>query len=306
MAPALRIATRGSPLARWQAEHVRDRLRAADPERPVELVVVASAGDLNRTAPLHQLGGVGLFTKEIQAAVLDGRADLAVHSLKDLPTAPHAALALAAIPERADPADALIAPRHGALARLPRGATVATSSLRRRAQLLRRRPDLNIVDVRGNVETRLKKLDDGGLDAIVLAAAGLDRLKLADRITERFSPEVMLSAVGQGALGIECRADDANTRAALAFLDHPATRAAVLAERMFLATLEGGCQLPIGALALATPAGLRLHGKAWSIDGQQELDGVAVGADPLELGRELGVRLLAQGAAELLGGRRSG
>ena len=300
--PTLRIATRGSRLALWQAEFVRDSLTAAHPALTIEFEIVVSSGDANRVDPLHKLGGIGLFTKEIQDAVLDGRAHVAVHSLKDLPTEPHPKLKLAAVPKRGLTEDALLSPRFDTLMNLPQGAKVATSSLRRRAQLLRHRPDLTISDLRGNVETRIRKLDEWELDAIVLAAAGLDRLGLADRITERFTPDVMLPAVGQGALGIECRADDEETANLLQVLNDGPTHAAVLAERAYLFALQGGCQLPIGALATVDGDDLRLRGNVVSRDGSKMLEGEEAGriSDAVAIGRSLGERLLSQGARGLL------
>jgi hydroxymethylbilane synthase len=297
---AIRIATRGSPLALWQAEHVRSLLTAAHPDLAVELVIVASAGDANRTQPLHEIGGLGLFTKEIQDAVLDGRAELAVHSLKDLPTQSHPALTLAAVPTRGTTEDALIAPRYGGFAGLPEGARLATGSLRRRAQLLRLRPDLKIVEIRGNVETRLDKLASEELDGVILAAAGLERLGLADRITERLTADAMLPAVGQGALGVECRTDDAATRALLTTVNHPPTHAAVAAERAFLAGLQGGCRLPIAALAHREGDVLYLQGNVTALDGSAQIAGDASGVDPIAVGAKLAARFRRLGARRLL------
>jgi hydroxymethylbilane synthase len=299
----LRIATRGSPLARWQAEHVRELLRGQHPGLAVELVIITSAGDLDRSRPLHEIGGVGLFTKEVQEAVLAGRADLAVHSLKDLPTQSPTELQLAAVPMRGTCEDALIAPCHRTLANLPAYARVGTSSLRRRAQLLRIRPDLEIIDVRGNVETRLRKLEEDQWDAILLAAAGLERLGLQDRITERLGVGTMLPAVGQGALGIECRSDDTRTADLLKPLNHDATRLAVTAERTFLATLEGGCQLPIGALATMKGETITLVGNVTAVDGSVQFSGSCQGTEPVELGRRLAQKLLAEGACGILAKR---
>lgn len=300
--PHLRIATRGSPLALRQATMVQAMLEQANPGCTVELVTIVSTGDVVRDRPLHELGGVGVFTKEVQAAVLDGRADLAVHSLKDLPTAGPAALCLAAVPPRAPAGDALIAPRARRLGDLPRGARVATSSLRRRAQLLRHRPDLVIEDIRGNVETRLRKLDEQGLDGLVLAVAGLERLQLTAAITQELSLEVLVPAVGQGALGIECRTEDAATRAALAPLEHRPTRSAVDAERAFLAQLQGGCQLPIGAHAAIERDWLRLQGIVLAPDGRQWFEGILEGAaaEAAALGQTLAAQLIGKGARELL------
>ena len=240
----LRVATRSSPLARWQAEHVVALLQATHPGLRAELVLVESTGDLRRDAPLTQLGGQGVFVKEIQQAVLEDRADLAVHSAKDLPSVTAPGLWLAAVPERGDPRDALV----GATLRgLAPGATVATGSVRRRAQLLALRPDLVMVELRGNIGTRLSKVPGGG--AIVMAAAALERLRLADHIAEILEPEIMTPQVGQGALAIETRADDADTAALVAAIEHAASRLAVDVERTFLAELGGDCNLPVGAHA---------------------------------------------------------
>ena len=242
----LRLGTRGSALARWQAEWVAARLQ----ERgvAVELVPITTQGDM-KTGPLGQIGGQGLFTKEIQRALLDGKIDLAVHSLKDLPTTLAPELTIAVITEREDPHDALLASGGAnSLAELRPSAIVGTSSLRRQSQLHAARPDLQLRDLRGNVDTRLRKFDDGEYDAIILAAAGLRRLGLADRITSLLPFEVMLPAIGQGALGIETRADDVATNELLNFLNHEPTRAATLSERALLRRLGGGCQVPIAAV----------------------------------------------------------
>jgi hydroxymethylbilane synthase len=247
----IRIGTRGSHLARWQAEWVADRLRALHPGLNVELIEIKTQGDRDRNTPLAAMttGGTGLFTKEIQRAVADGSVDVAVHSLKDLPTQVTDGLTLAAVPPREDVADALIAPGYRTLDALPSGARVGTSSPRRRAQLLYRRPDLDVVTLRGNVETRLNQALDGRLDAVVLAWAGLKRLGLAGHVTHRLEPPEFLPAVGQGALGIECRRDDADVLALLQPIDDPATHRAVRAERAALAELEGGCIIPMAAWA---------------------------------------------------------
>lgn len=302
MVEQLRIATRGSRLALWQAEYVRAALRERYPELAISLVEVVSTGDAVRDRPLHQLGGIGVFTKEVQEAVLDGRADLAVHSLKDLPTQSHPELCLTAIPKRADVADALISPRHLVMESLPRGATVATSSLRRRAMLLRHRPDLQVVDVRGNVETRLRKLHEQSLDGLLLAAAGLQRLGLGAEITQRLEAPAFLPAVGQGALGIECRHDDDATRALLTPLDHPATRQAVEAERAFLHRLQGGCQLPVGAWGTLDDELLQLQGIVLARAGTPFFTATITGpsADAALLGATLAERLLHQGAGDVL------
>jgi hydroxymethylbilane synthase len=298
---ALRIGTRGSPLALWQANHVAGRLRPLAAPRGVELVEIQTEGDV-RSGPLAQIGGEGLFTKEIQRALLDGRVDVAVHSLKDLPTAPVHGLTLAAVPARGPTGDALVSRRHAGFGALPAGAVVATSSLRRRAQVLHRRPDLRLVDIRGNVETRLRKLDEQGLDALVLAQAGLERLGLGARITEMLDPSWMLPAVGQGALGLECRADDLATRELLGRLDDAATRQAVLAERAFLRTMGGGCQVPMGAAAVVSGPTLTLRAVVLRADGGARIDAELSGpADAAEvLGARVARQLLDGGAANLL------
>jgi hydroxymethylbilane synthase len=298
----LRIGTRGSPLALWQAHHVADRLRPAAGARPIELVHIETEGDRVRDRALSQIGGDGLFTKEIQQALLDDRVDVAVHSLKDLPTLPVAGLVLAAVPQRGPVGDAFVSHRCGRFDQLPSGARVGTSSLRRRSQLLHRRPDLRVENLRGNVETRLRKLDEQGFDAIILAEAGLRRLGLERHLTEILDRSWMLPAVGQGALGLECRAGDEETQALLRTLDDAATRAAVLAERAFLRGLGGGCLLPIGALGEITEGMLALRGAVLPPDGSQRVQGEITG--PAAAAETLGVRLaeilLQQGARELL------
>lgn len=298
----LRIGTRGSRLALWQANHVADLLRRSSPQRAVELIEIQTSGDLVRDVPLAQLGGTGLFTKEIQRALLDARVDIAVHSLKDLPTAYTEGLMLAAVPERAATADVLVSTRHKSFDSLPEGGKVATSSPRRRAQALHRRPDLQVVDIRGNVETRLRKLDEQGLDGLFLAQAGLDRLGLSQVITEALDVEWMLPAVGQGALGLECRSDDADTQAALAGLNHATSRACALAERALLRGLGGGCQVPIGTLGLLDGDTLTLRGVVLAPDGSERILGAETGtpADAEAIGQRLAEGLLAHGAGELL------
>ncbi len=299
----LRIGTRGSPLALWQAHHVTALLHTVAPQQPVELVEIETTGDQVRDAPLAQLGGDGLFTKEIQRSLQIGSVDVAVHSLKDLPTFAVEGLILAAVPRRGPTGDAFVSKRHRSFAALPPGATVATSSLRRRAQLLHRRPDLHLVNIRGNVETRLRKLDEQGLDATVLAQAGLERLGLQDAITEILDPMWMLPAVGQGALGLECRADDERTRALLGPLNDAATRAAVLAERALLRGLGGGCQVPVGAATVVTDERLTLRGVVIDPDGKRRIEADIAGGigTAEELGQRLAEQLLASGARELLG-----
>ncbi len=266
------------------------------------MVEVQTAGDQVRDVPLAQIGGEGVFTKEIQRALLERRVDVAVHSLKDLPTAPVNGLLLAAVPQRGPTGDVLVSRRYSSFDALPAAARIATSSVRRKAQILHRRPDLQMCEIRGNVETRLRKLLEQDLDALVLARAGLERLGLAEQITEVLDPTWMLPAVGQGALGLECRADDAATRQALHLLDDPNTHAAVLAERALLRALGGGCQVPIGAAADVAGSTLSLRAAVLDAEGRRRiesgLDGP--GGEPGELGRKLAADLLAKGAGQLL------
>ena len=304
MRMSIRIGTRGSHLARWQSGWVADRLRDHHPGLAVELVEIRTEGDRDRNSPLAAIGGTGLFTKEIQRALADGRVEVAVHSLKDLPTAHAPGLTLGAVPVREDVADALIAPEGLTLAGLKAGATVGTGSLRRRAQILDTRPDLVVVGVRGNVETRLNKALHGELDAVVLAEAGLRRLGLDRHVTERLGPPRFLPAVGQGALGIECRSDDDATLALLAALDDPATHRAVVAERRVLAELEGGCMIPLAAFARDLDAAtLGLDAVVLAPDGSARVDAAQSGpiGDPEGLGRRVAAALLGLGAGRLLG-----
>ncbi len=298
----LRLGTRKSPLALWQAEYVRDRLAALHPGLRVELVTMTTEGDRLLDHSLAQVGGKGLFVKELEQALLAGRIDLAVHSMKDVTVTLPAGLHIAAVCERADPRDALVSPHCTDLAVLPPGARVGTSSLRRTCQLRARYPQLEVVPLRGNVNTRLKRLDEGRFEAIVLATAGLERLGFADRIAARLDPEVSLPAVGQGAIGVECRRDDVRTNALLAPLDHLPTRLCVSAERAFNAHLEGGCQVPIGAYAEWRDGTLRLRGMVGEPDGSRvlraELSGPAAQAEAL--GRRLAETLLAEGARHIL------
>jgi hydroxymethylbilane synthase len=297
----LRLGTRGSALARWQADWIAAQLTANGVE--VELLPITTRGDEHQGDRIANLGSPGVFTKEIQRALLDERIDVAIHSLKDLPTDAVHGLCLAAVPERANPRDVLISRQGHSFEQLPAAAKVGTGSLRRRAQLLHARSDLVMCDIRGNIDTRLKKLADGVFDALVLAQAGLARLGLDDQITEIFEPERMLSAVGQGALGIEARSDDDQTRAALIALDHAASRQSVVAERALLARLNGGCLAPVGAWArLQSNGELRLDAAVFSADGQQRIAGFALAsmdAAP-RLGVEVADRLIAEGARALI------
>ena len=290
------IASRGSQLALWQARWVETQLRAGGHQCRIE--IIKTTGDKITDVALSKVGTKGLFTKEIEEALLDGRADLAVHSLKDLPTELPAGLVLAAIPEREDPRDAVLGKR---LSDLPQGAKVGTSSLRRAAQLRTLRPDLAIESVRGNLDTRIRKLDEGQYDAIVLAAAGLKRLGWADRIAEILGPDRMCSAVGQGALAIETRHSGPGFEACRA-LDHPATHAAVTAERGVLGELGGGCQVPIGAYATVSAGELRIQAIVAAPDGTELIRAEDHGpaADAANIGRRLGAELLNRGADRIL------
>jgi hydroxymethylbilane synthase len=306
-ASRLRIATRASRLALWQAEHLAGLMRAADAELAVQIVEVATTGDRDRLQPLPQFGGVGVFTREVQTAVLDGRADLAVHSLKDLPTEPVPGLTLAAVPQRGSKFDLLVWPTGneagGGIDALPPHARVGTGSLRRRAQLLHHRPDLQMCNIRGNVETRLRKLDEGDYDALVLAEAGLERLKLlGDRNTERLQPPVMFPAVGQGAIGVECRAADDQTLALLQQINHEQTWQSVTAERSLLAGLRAGCHAPLGINASVNAGQLVLEAVLLSADGQSRLAAAHAGAadEATEIGQTVAVQLRRQGADDLL------
>ena len=296
------VGTRGSKLALWQAGHIADRLRQLNPGLTVELQRIVTTGDKILDVPLAQIGGKALFTKELELAMLAGEIDLAVHSLKDMPTELPQGLTLAATTERLDPYDAFISCKVRSLRDLPQGATMGTSSLRRKAQLLRLRPDLNIVNLRGNLDTRLQKLDDGQFDAIVLAAAGLRRLGWSSRISELLSAEDCLPAVGQGVLAIETRADDPDVLALVAQLDDAATRACVTAERRFLDVVQGGCQAPIGVYARFDEAKLVLKAPILSLDGARCVEGATVGEtdDAARMGQELAERLLNDGARQIL------
>jgi hydroxymethylbilane synthase len=300
----LRIGTRGSPLALWQANHVAQRLCPLAAPRPVVLVEIETVGDRVRDVSLTQIGGQGVFTKEIQRALLTKDVDIAVHSLKDLPTVPVEGLTLAAVPERGPTGDVLVSHKHSRFEALPVAAKVATSSLRRRSQILHRRPDLQLVEIRGNVDTRLRKLREQDLDAIILAEAGLVRLGLAQLIMEVLDASWMLPAVGQGALGLECRTDDTETLALLGGLNHPETQQAVLAERALLRGLGGGCQVPIGAAATVREGRLKLRGVVLPPDGSRRIESTVEGelADAEILGTQLAQVLLSQGSREVLAG----
>ncbi|MCC5826774.1 hydroxymethylbilane synthase [Alkalimonas sp.] len=302
MSQMVRIATRKSALALWQAEYVKAELEKHHPQLTVQLVPMSTQGDKILDTPLAKIGGKGLFVKELETALLDGRADIAVHSMKDVPVAFPDGLVLHTICPREDPRDAFVSNRYASLADLPAGAVVGTSSLRRQCQLKARRPDLQIKDLRGNVNTRLAKLDQGDFDAIILAAAGLIRLGFQQRIAGWLEPEQSLPANGQGAVGIECRADDPAVQQLLAALHDTDTADRVLAERAMNRRLQGGCQVPIGAYAELSGDTLWLRGLVGSLDGGQILQAEA--RAPRQQAEALGVQvaeaLLEQGAAELL------
>ncbi|MGB8480271.1 MAG: hydroxymethylbilane synthase [Acidobacteriaceae bacterium] len=298
----IRIGSRGSALARWQADHIAAELRLRGHQVSIEILV--TTGDRMQHAPFMQVGTKGMFTKEIEEALADERIDLAVHSLKDLPTELSQEFIIAAIPRRADPRDAFVSVRHENFAALPPGAVVGTSSLRRQAQLRALRADLDIRELRGNVDTRLRKLHQGQYDAIILAAAGLDRLGLAADVKELFSPQQMCPAAGQGALAIECRTNDDATRAAVSALNDAATHFAVFVERAALATLGGGCHLPVGVYCEPGNNGWTVMGVVALPDGsqvlQEQMDLPHERPLAEEAGRLMANRLLARGAAEFL------
>ena len=307
------IGTRGSELALAQSRWVQAQLLQRPGVDQVELKIIKTRGDKVLDVALNKVGGKGLFVKELEVALLEGEVDLAVHSMKDMPSELPPGLVLGGVPEREDPRDAWVCPKGAApfsLDELPQGATVGTSSLRRQAQLLERRPDLKVVPVRGNVGTRLAKLDAGdhGMAAIVLACAGLKRIHLADRINQAFSTDAMTPAVGQGALAIELRSGDARVTDAIAGIDHPDTRWATLAERTFLGALEGGCQVPIGGYADVTDGTLRLRGFVSRPDGTGAIRMEVEGAprDAIAIGRRLGEAVIAAGGAQVLEAGRVG
>jgi hydroxymethylbilane synthase len=296
----LTFATRPSALARWQTARVMQLLRGAHPGLACREYVIATTGDRAQDRPLPEIGGKGLFTRELEEALLSGRVHAAVHSLKDLPVEDPPLIVVAAVPERESAHDVLVSAVAGTLADLPEGARVGTSSLRRAAQLLARRPDLTILPLRGNVDTRVRKALDGEYDAIVLAEAGLTRLGLRAHIREVFALEVMLPAPGQGALAVQCRAEDTETLALLSAIHDPITLAEVQAERAFLAGLGGGCTLPVGAFAEKENGTLILTGAVISPDGKQSIRLSAVDNEPQRLGERLADLVLERGAAEML------
>jgi hydroxymethylbilane synthase len=296
------IGSRGSALALWQAHAVEGMLQERFPGLAVRIEIIHTTGDKILDTSLSRIGDKGLFTKELELALLDRRIDLAVHSLKDMATAVPEGLALSAITRRHRPEDALVAPAGTTIATLPEGGTVGSGSLRRRAQLLRLRPDLNVVDVRGNVQTRLEKYRTNGWDGMILAVAGLERLGLGDAIAQVIPPTTMLPAVGQGALGVETRDGDHEIVDLVGALDHAETHAATLAERALLRALQGGCQVPIGAYAVTDGERLEMDGMIASLDGtrlvRDRIEGNA--ADAERLGTELAARLAASGGEEIL------
>lgn len=306
MADTLRIATRKSPLALWQAEHVAECLRQTHPELEVDIIGMSTRGDKILDAPLAKIGGKGLFVKELEQGMLEGRADIAVHSMKDVPVEFPAGLHLPVIMEREDPRDAFVSNRYTGIDNLPRGACVGTSSLRRQCQLTAQRPDLVIRPLRGNVNTRLGKLDAGEFDAIILAAAGLMRLGFEERIRTRLSPEESLPAIGQGAIGIECRAEDDQVNALIAPLHHSGTADRVRAERAMNHRLMGGCQVPIAGHALLEEDALYLRGLVGTPDGTRVLRAKRRGsrAEAEALGAALAEDLIAQGADSILNSLR--
>lgn len=298
----LRIATRKSPLALWQAEHVRARLTAAHPGLQIELVTMSTQGDRVLDSPLAKIGGKGLFVKELEQGMLEGRADIAVHSMKDVPAELPDGLEIGAILPREDPRDAFVSNTYGSIESLPRGACVGTSSLRRQCQLRAMRPDLVIRDLRGNVGTRLGRLDDGEYDAIVLACAGLKRLGLASRITVALAPETMLPAIAQGVIGIECRRGDARVAAWIAVLNDPETAVRTTIERAMNAHLAGGCQAPVAGYSELVEGVLEMRGLVGRPDGSDLIESAVSGPqdDAEQLGRELAEDLLQHGARAIL------
>ena len=296
------IGTRGSQLALWQANWVKDAIRSCQPDLTVELTVIKTKGDKILDVPLAKVGGKGLFVKEIEEALLEGRIDLAVHSMKDMPADIPDGLCIGAIPQREEPRDVLITRNRLPLEQLKLGARVGTSSLRRSAQLLYARPDITIVPLRGNLDTRLKKLESESLDAIVLAAAGVRRLGLADRITQILDESVMLPAVGQGALCIEIRKNDSRIAPVVALLDDVPTRQVVMGERAFLKRLEGGCQVPIAGHGHIDEKGYTLTGLVCDVDGSHQIKQSRTGPENRseQIGLELAGTLLAMGAGEIL------
>ncbi len=294
------IGTRTSQLALWQTDYVKQRLEEAWPGLVCRLETFVTQGDKTLDKPLPEIGGKGLFTAELEAALLDGRIDIAVHSLKDVPVADAAGLTIGAITHRADLRDVLVARQQWTLGSLPLGATVGTSSLRRKAQLLHARPDLTIQSIRGNVDTRLRKVQEGQYDATILAAAGLTRLGLESHVTQYLPLKVMLPAPGQGALAVQCRGGDTAVLSLLSPLNDAETRCCVTAERAFLDGLGSGCSLPVAACATLQNNEIMLTGLVAAEDGSQVIEVKGHGRDPNQLGAELAQKAMAQGAAKLL------
>ena len=302
MQKILKIATRQSPLALWQANFVKDRLSALYPDLTIELVTMVTKGDVILDTPLAKIGGKGFFVKELETALLNGSADIAVHSMKDVPMQFPEGLGLSVICKREDPRDAFVSNKFRALDELPQGAIVGTSSLRRQCQLKKLRPDLNIQSLRGNVGTRLSKLDNGDYDAIILASAGLIRLGLSERIASFIETDVSLPAAGQGAVGIECRVNDERVQQLLAPLADAETTACVLAERAMNNRLQGGCQVPIGGFAVLQQGELHLRALVGALDGSQIIraEGKSAVENAEVLGVQIAEQLLAQGADKIL------
>ncbi len=303
----LTIGTRGSKLALWQSNYIKDRVEAIT-GLPVDLKIIKTTGDKILDVPLAKVGGKGLFTKELEVELLASTVDLCVHSMKDVPTELPEGCVIAATPERVDPRDVMVSgPAGYDLDTLPHGAKLGTSSLRRRSQVVALRPDLEIVDVRGNLDTRMRKAEEGEVDAVILASAGITRMGWADRITHYISPEQMVPAVGQGAIAVEIREDDEFMAGVCAELNHDETFVCVTAERVVMRTLEGGCQVPIGGYARLEDGALVIDGFVGSVDGTQILRDRAVGTpdDPVSLGHTMVDRLLEMGAAEILAEIRS-
>lgn len=299
------VGTRSSQLALWQADFVIGELKKKYPELVVEKRLMTTKGDKILNAPLAKIGGKGLFTKELETAMLEGEIDIAVHSLKDMPVVVPEGLVITAITQRADPGDAFVSSKYESFQQLPAGAKVGTSSLRRKAQLLHARPDLQIEDLRGNVNTRLRKMEEENFDGIILACAGLKRLGFGDKIRQVLPQTMCLPAVGQGALAIECRQADKETRELLEFLNDRCTRLCTEAERGFLATVEGGCQVPVGVHAVSTEAGIRVEAVIASLDGSTLLrDALEAEVKDAQEARAVGVnlaeKLLARGGREIL------
>lgn len=302
MRSTIRIGTRKSALARWQTDHVAELLKHAVPGLAVDVEVFSTEGDRVLDKPLPEIGGKGVFTAELEAALLEGRIDLAVHSLKDLPTEHTDGLTLGAVPERGTALDALVCPTASSLDELPAGARVGTSSLRRRGQLLAKRPDLVVEDIRGNVETRIRKTEDGTVDAAILAATGMERLKLDDKIAEHIAPDEIVPAPGQGALGVQARTSDDELLSALMKIHDPATSAEVTAERELLHALGGGCNVPLGAYATTSDGELTLLACVCGLDGSRRtaVEMSAPVAEAETLGQQAAFYLLSNGAAEIV------